>query len=228
MPRMPSAPRLPLLRRLLAVLAVGVSVAAVIDTLFGLPHGVDLEIPLRAVDRWLAGGVPYEPESFGRGIGVGLPFLYPPYALPLFAPLAVLPRLAVHVAWFAGLLGASVFALRRLGFTWRWVPWVLAWPPFSEALIVENVQLFIFAAWVLLLVPPLDDDDDPRDRSLVARRGLLGALTALLKVSQPHSIVRQLRWDRRAAVVGLAALVLVVLITLPFTGSALWSDWLDQ
>jgi hypothetical protein len=50
------------------------------------PHlGVDIEIPLRAADRWLTGGPPYEAHAFITGSGATLPFLYPPVVLPLFA-----------------------------------------------------------------------------------------------------------------------------------------------
>src|SRR6476646_1560338 len=58
-------------------------VKAQVGTIWAVPRaGVDLESPLRAADRWLAGAPPYNPEGFTAGPGVVQPFLYPPYTLP--------------------------------------------------------------------------------------------------------------------------------------------------
>ena len=82
---------------LIAILAV-VVVWALWQLVTGYPIGVDLEIPLRAAERWLRGEDPYPPDAFQAPNGPDLPFLYPPSLLPLIAPLTVLPRAAVSVA----------------------------------------------------------------------------------------------------------------------------------
>ena len=45
-----------------------------------------------------------------------LPFLYPPFVLPLIAPLTLLPRAVVSIAWAILLVGAAYASARRLGF----------------------------------------------------------------------------------------------------------------
>jgi len=107
---------------------------------------------------------------------------------------------------------------------------MLVWPPFAEALIAGNVQIFIFAAFVLLFAAAGTDDAGamPRRSTPILKRAMLAAATAFLKVSQPHVIAYQLRWDRRAAIVAMLAIASLVVATLPLTGTAIWMDWIDQ
>jgi hypothetical protein len=226
----PGEPSNRLLRIGLGVLALVGSLAALGDLVSGYPWGADLEIPLRAAGRWLAGGRAYVPEAFANGSGYDLPFLYPPYALPLFAPLTAVARQPLQAAWFAAGLTVAVATCRWLGVQPRWIPLMLVWPPFAEGLISGNFQIATFAAFVFLLngagrggVGPVPS----RPRSLLAR-GLLGAATVFLKVSQPHVVVHLSRWDRRAAIVAMVAIASLVVATLPLTGTAIWMDWIDQ
>jgi hypothetical protein len=226
----PGTPSNRLLRIGLGVLALVGSLAALGRLVSGLPWGVDLVIPLQAAGRWLAGGRAYVPEAFANGPGYDLPFLYPPYALPLFAPLTAVPLQPLQVTWFAAGLTVAVATCRSLDIKVRWIPLMLVWPPFAECLIAANVQIAIFAGFVFVLNGSGSERGGPvprRPRSPLVR-GLLGAVTAFLKVSQPHVVVHLSRWDRRAAIVAILAIVALVVATLPLTGTAIWMDWIDQ
>jgi hypothetical protein len=147
---LPGTPANTLLRVTLA-LAVA---ASVVSTLGGFlrsyPIAVDLQIPLRAAERWIHGGQPYLASSFQVTSGPGQPFLYPPFVLPVIAPFAALPEGAVTVAWAAICLVVATWTCERLGIpAWAW-PFVLAWPPFAQALLGLNVQVLLFAAFVAL------------------------------------------------------------------------------
>jgi len=195
---------------------------------------VDLEIPLRAAERWLAGEPPYIADAFTAPAGATLPFLYPPFTLPLLAPLTVLPRTLVGVTVTALLLGSAVMACRRLSIPWLWLPLFLAWPPFSEGLVTGNVQIALFTAFVYLFFTsggspwrarPRDIADPATSGALV---GGLATVIGAIKVSQPHAWVYALRYRPRAAVAGLLVAALVVGATLSLTGTALWFDWVAQ
>lgn len=192
--------------------------------------GVDLEIPLRAAARWAAGGQPYQPSAMLVQSGPGLPYLYPPYLLPLLVPIASLPRDAVLDLWLAGCLLVSVWTCRRLAVPWLAVPFVLAWPPFLEGLITGNVQVFAFAAFVGLLYAPPDGAPRPRpfEQTRALPNGLLAAAIGALKVAQLLPLLYLLRRQTRAAIVALLALTVLTLATMPFTGAAAYGDWLAQ
>jgi len=216
----------------LSAVVVAMSVVSLRDLLQVYPRGIDLQIPLQAAERWLAGGRPYLGEAFLPGAEVP-PFLYPPYALVLFAPLTGIAETTVEILWFVASVALSFAACRRLGFPWWLIPLVLLWPPFTEAFVGGNIQTAIFAAFVFLLVE-LDRSSSERDvvppagAVRTVGRGLIGAVTAFLKVSQPHAIVYLIRREPVVAVVAVGAIVLLAVATLPLTGIALWSAWLDQ
>ena len=116
--------------------------------------GLDLEIPLRAATNWSTGAAVYPPSAMLVQHGPGLPYLYPPFLLPLLTPLAALPRDLVIDVWLVVCLVAAVWTCRRLGIPWPAVPFLLAWPPFGEGLIVGNVQILLFAAFVAVFYEP--------------------------------------------------------------------------
>lgn len=216
---------------------VGLLVAVAVRNLIATyPVGVDLEIPLRAARRWLDGGQPYLSGSFQAGPGYDLPFLYPPFVLPIVAPLLALPRLLVTVIWLGLGILVAVWTCRQLAIPWRWIPLGLLWPPFFEALLGGNVQLILFAAFAALMYArpggvapwhPVDRDPGDGDRPALVD-GLLAVANGALKVSQVHPWVLLLRRRPRAAVLGAAVVVAIVLATLPLTGIELWFDWLAQ
>ena len=186
---------------------------------------VDIEIPLRAADRWIQGSQPYLASSFAAPVGYDLPFLYPPVVLPFLAPLTLLPRAIVLAAWAAVVLAAAVFTLRRLGVAWLLVPLILAWPPFAEGILGGNVQVLLAAAFVAVFVP----DPAPRTgRRGDLQAGVLAAIIPVFKVSQPHAWFGLLRDRQRAALLGALAVAVIVAVTLPLVGVQLWVDWLEQ
>ena len=238
------APPNRLLRFALGVLALGMILIALRNLLLLYPWGADLEIPLRAARRWLDGGQPYLAQAFSVGPGYDLPYLYPPYYLPLVAPLLWLPRELVTVGWFGACLAAAAFACRRLAIPARWWPLLLIWPPFAEGLLGGNVQVLLFAAFTALWwkdpggrllgsptgtapFQPISYDPASAERP-AGVDGLLGAAVGALKASQIHPwlFLGRRRW--RAAAIGAGAIVGLTLMTLPLTGVQLWVDWLAQ
>jgi hypothetical protein len=223
-----------LFRTFLWAVAGGLSLVAVRDLLAGYAPFVDIEIPLRAAERWLAGGEPYAASAFESGPGYDLPFLYPPFVLPFVAPLTALPREVVWGAWFGVCLGAAVAIARRLGVPWLAVPLVLLWPPFAEAILGGNVQLLLVAGFAFLFFgrpgpwwAPVERDPAIADRPAIVD-GALGAAIPAFKLSQPHAWVALLRRRPAAALAGLGLVAAVALATLPLVGLDAWWAWLAQ
>jgi hypothetical protein len=215
----------------LAVIAI---LRSLIDLLTYYPYGVDLEIPLRAASRWVAGGQPYLPEAFNVPSGAGLPFLYPPATLPFIAPLLAIPRFLLFPAWTAVCVGAGVFACRRLALPWWLVPIALAWPPFAEGILGGNVQLILFAAFTSVFwrgggapFAPLARDPRDADRPAAAD-GLLAAAIGALKISQAHTWLFMLRRRPVAAAIGAVVVIAIVVTTLPLVRIDRWADWIGQ
>jgi hypothetical protein len=196
--------------------------------LAGYPIGVDLEIPLRAAERWLAGQDPYPISAFSAPSGPDLPFLYPPFILPLIAPFTLLPRAVVGIAWAILLVAIAYASARRLGFGLIVGGLVLLWPPYLEALLGGNIQILLFAAYVALMHRD-GRQLDPADRERpAALEGILGAFVGALKVSQVHAWVYVLRRRPAAAAIGLIFFGMIALLTLPLVGVPMWFDWLSQ
>jgi len=234
--------RSPLSARLTAIAPVGALaiVAAIVAVVGGVvvllthPLMVDLEIPLRAAERWVGGGEPYLASSFSAPEGYGLPFLYPPPVLPFLAPLLALPRGVVVAAWLAATVGAAVFVARRLGVPWRAVPVVLCWVPFSEGLVGGNAQVLLVAGFVAVFFdapagPWRPVPRDPRDGGRMAiADGVLATITPALKLTQPHAWAALLRRRPAAALLGLCVAAAVAIATLPLVGVGAWRAWIEQ
>jgi hypothetical protein len=220
-------------KRLTLVLAVIVAAAC----LFGLPEligvfpaGIDVEIPLRAASHFAAGGQAYPASAMLVEKGPDLPYLYPPFLLPLLTPIAALPRGAVTGVWLIFGVLCAVWTCRRLAIPWPAVPFVLAWPPFAEGLITGNVQILAFTAFVALMYEP--PDGSLRERRFIPARdfanGVLAAAIGALKVTQLLSVLYLARRRFRAALIGLVALAAVAVVMLPLTGVSIYFDWLAQ
>ena len=220
--------------RALEIVAAVVAIVGGVVVLLTHPPMVDLEIPLRAAERWVHGGEPYLASSFSAPEGYGLPFLYPPPVLPLLAPLLVVSRGVVVAAWLAATVGAALFVARRLGMPWRAVPVVLCWVPFAEGLVGGNAQVLLVAAFVAVFFdaptgPWHPSPRDPRDGGRPAiLDGTLAAITPALKLTQPHAWAALLRRRPAAALLGLGAAVAVALATLPLVGIGAWQAWIAQ
>jgi hypothetical protein len=212
---------------LVAVL-IGVDAVSLQRLLAGYPAGVDLEIPLHAAERWLAGGEPYPPEAFKVDVGPGLPFLYPPFVLPIVAPLTNLPRGLPLVVWTLILVAGGRLAGMRLGLSPRVAAVALLWPPFFEGILGGNVQILLFAGFAVLLYRDGQQLDPADEERTAAVDGVLGAFVGALKISQVHAWVYVLRRRPPAAVVGLAVIVGLALMTLPLVGIDAWTHWISQ
>jgi hypothetical protein len=229
-----NGPRRLLIGALVVLLALLIVKALVGTVLIAPRFAIDMEIPLRAAERWQAGGPPYVASAFTSAPGATQPFLYPPYTLPFFALLTGLSRTLVGVVAVAIMLVASVLATRRLGIPWIWLPLVLAWPPFAETIFGANVQTLLFAAFVFLFyragaapwAPRPRDVADPDESGPLI--GGLATIVGAVKISQPHPWLYVLRHRPRAAIGGALVVLAIVSATVPLTGIGLWFDWLAQ
>jgi hypothetical protein len=212
----------------LGAILVVVDAVSLAQLLAGYPAGVDLEIPLRAAERWLSGGNPYPPEAFDAPIGPDLPFLYPPLVLPFVAPLTVLPRVLPLVGWAIVLVASGFLAGRRLGLPAVVAGVALLWPPFFEGIMGGNVQILLFAAFTVLMYRDGHQLDPARRERPASVEGVLGAFVGALKISQVHTWVYLLRRRPRAAAIGLGVFAVVALVTLSLVGIDSWVHWVSQ
>ena len=212
---------------LVAVL-VAVVAWALWQLLNGYPLGVDLEIPLRAAERWLAGDDPYPSGAFDAPNGPDLPFLYPPFVLPMLAPLTLLPRTFVAVAWATALVVGGWHSGRRLGLGRIVAALALCWPPFAEGILGGNVQILLFAAFAALMYRDGRQLDPAGHERPAVVDGVLASFVGALKVSQVHAWIYVLRRRPAAAVLGLAPFVLLAITTLPLVGIDTWVAWATQ
>ena len=222
-----------LLAGLIVVLAILIG-RALIGTILAAPRfGNDLEISLRAGERWLSGASVYLP-TFSAGPGAVQPFLYPPYTLPLISVLTAIPREIIIPVWVGVMFLAAVFACRLLEIPWPWVIPVLLWPPFAEGIVAANIQIILFAAFIALFFARSGTPWIARQRDLAdpsesaARMGSLATRVGAIKISQPHPWLYVLRRRPLAAVAGAGVALILVLITLPMTGINLWFEWVGQ
>jgi hypothetical protein len=220
-------------RRLTFVIAIAcgaLALAGVEALRAAFPFGIDLEIPLRAAAHWSAGAPVYPPSAMQVQSGLDLPYLYPPFLLPLLSPIASLPREPVIDVWLVLCLMTAVWTCRRLGIPWLAVPCLMAWPPFGEGLIVGNVQILLFAAFVAVFYEPgvaaLEQRELRPGRDLP--NGILAAVVGALKVAQVLPVLYLARRRFRAAFLGVAILGVVALASLPLTGLHIYADWLAQ
>ena len=225
-----------LLRFALLVLAAVPTLLAAWRLLGWQIPGIDLLIPLLAAQRWLNGGDPYVAASFKEMLGPDLPYLYPPFVLPLLAPLLRLPVELMLAGWVGICFGAAVWTLGRLRVPLRWMPAFLVWAPFLEGIVSGNAGIIAFAAFAALFftraaspanLHPIDRD--PTDRSIPGLpEGLKATTVAAVKVSQVHAFLYLMLHRPRAGLAGLACLGLLVAATLPITGIAIYGDWVEQ
>jgi hypothetical protein len=227
-----TGPRRLLIAGLLAIYVILVLWALIGTVLIAPRFAVDMEIPLRAAERWQTGQPPYLASAFTSPPGASQPFLYPPYLLPLFALLTHVPRLIVGSVAIGVMLGTSILACRRLGIPWIWLPLVLAWPPFSEAIYGANIQTLLFAAFVFLFFRDSAAPWRPRSRDIASQSesgpiiGVLATVVGAVKISQPHPWLYVLLRRPRGAIVGALVVIAIVLATVPLTGTDLWFDWI--
>ena len=172
----------------------------------------DLKLYLRAGGSWLDGQAVYLAAPLTRAPSdpTLLPFVYPPFLLPLFGALDRLPLALVIVIWELAAIAAVVLALRLLGVRPRWLPILLLWPPIALGLSVGNAASFAFlglaAGW--------------RWGPALVLGGAFKAQAAIPSLS----LLRDRRW--REFLLGFALVGGLILVTLPLTGVSIYGDWL--
>jgi hypothetical protein len=207
----PSAPRLNHVE-VLAILAL-VAMALTDVTMAWQPLR-DLGIYLKAGEHFRDGSAVYlqTPLTVQPLDRTNYPYLYPPLTLPFFGALSILPVQIAQAIWLAGSLGLGLVALRRFGVARSWLIPALLWPPLFQGIWVGNVAVPVLA--------------------LFALGPSLGAGLVIGAVFKPYTgltalwLVRERRWLQIAA--GAVALLAVAAATLPLTGFALWTAWLDS
>ena len=214
----------------LGLIVVWLAITGLPALLAGTMFGNDIEIPLRAAERWSAGGQAYPPSAMLVTDGPNLPFLYPPFLLPLIVPFSHLPHELVWDVWVGLTALVAVWTCRRLGMPWPAVPFALLWPQFFAGIFLGNVQIWHFAAFVALLyVPgPVGPIQKRLTRSNDVLNGLQAAGVGALKVLQLVPVLYLARRRFRAAVIALVAVGVVALLMLPFTGLSIYGDWWAQ
>ena len=229
----PGTPATTIIRLGLGVVVVLTSLVADADVA-KFPVAIDMMIPLAAAERWLAGGVAYLPTGF-TDREILPPFLYPPFVLPLLAPLTSLPLDLVRYASALIALGVAVLAMRRLAIGWVLVPFVLLWEPMFLGVWEANIQVILFAAFVATFwIAPRRHDLEPQPRPIDERGsvtplvGWYAATVASVKATQIQAWLAILRRGPRAAVIGALPWAALALVTLPLVGTALYGDWLGQ
>jgi alpha-1,2-mannosyltransferase len=183
------------------------------------PIMVDLDVYRLAGATLLAGGDFYHLPG-------ALPFLYPPFAALLAAPIAVLPLTLVQVAWNAAGALALVAMLYRFGLT-GWVLSLVATAtaffvqPVVQTLAFGQVGIFLVALVVLDLVP------GPRvfSRRLLPEGTLTGLAAAIKLTPAIFLLFLLLAGKRRALVVASGSAVSVTLasaILIPQRSAEFW------
>lgn len=136
-------------------------------------------------------------------------FLYPPVLLPAVAALASIPRELAAGAFVAALVLAAVLGLRLLGMRWSWALLLLSFPPLFKGLLSGNVASIGFLLYVAA--------------PAVGALAVLGASFKVQSALPALWLARAARW--RDLAIGMAALLLLVLITLPLVGVESWTDY---
>jgi Glycosyltransferase family 87 len=218
----------------LAAVAAPLVVYEAVRVVTNFPVSIDLVIPLQAAERWLSGGAVYLADGFRDPEAIP-PFLYPPFVLPLIGALTQLPADMLRWVWLAAFVGIAVLTCRRLAMPWWLVPFAIAWPPFAEGVWNGNIQVVLFAAFVVTFwVSPNQHDLAIDARDLTDRRqtgpltGFTAATVGAVKVSQAFAWLVVARHQPRAAILGATPWLVVVVATLPLTGIGLYRDWLGQ
>lgn len=198
----------------IAALVVAVIVGMVLTDLTLLPSQPfrDLGIYFKAGQHF-ASGTPVYQTALTTSVPVDrteYPYLYPPFTLPFLALVAAVPLPIVNLVVTGLGVVALLVVFRLVGIRPRWWLPLLLWPPAFQGLYVANVAVFtalLFAAgpWF------------GAGLVLTAAFKAYSALVALW-------LAREGRW--RQIVLGIAALVLISLLTLPLVGVDQWRSWL--
>ncbi|MCX6465438.1 MAG: glycosyltransferase 87 family protein [Pseudonocardiales bacterium] len=163
---------------------------------------IDLEVYRFGVQAWLSGGDMYGPLPVTSG-DIALPFIYPPFAALLLAPLALVPW---PLAW-AGLLGMSALAL---GLTLYVVARRL-WPSGGRGGALSVASIGLPLALAVTPNAPIDFANPPEAMTYglepVIQTIEFGQVNLLLMaLVAADCLVREPRWPR-GLLIGVAAAV---------------------
>ncbi|MCE7002814.1 glycosyltransferase 87 family protein [Kibdelosporangium philippinense] len=170
-------------------------------------YRIDIDAYRIGLQVWWDGG-----DLYGRmpetAVGISLPFLYPPFAAAILAPLGLLPFGLVSALWTLLTIGCVALViglvLRSLGAANAWwltaviLPFALFIEPVRDHIFFGQVNIFLMALVMLdLLVTK------PR-----WPRGLLIGLAAAIKLTPlAFLLILLLRKDFRAAVVSVLSFI---------------------
>ncbi|HEX7492091.1 MAG TPA: glycosyltransferase family 87 protein [Candidatus Limnocylindrales bacterium] len=172
----------------------------------------DLGIYLKAGNHYLAGSPVYMSAAITAAPAdpKDLPYLYPPFTLPVFGALAILPQRLAEVVWSLGSVGLAIFALRRIGLPGRLAVLALLWPPIFVGVWVGNVAV---PALALFAIGPW-----------LGSGLVLGAAFKSYTGLASLWLVRERRWVELGT--GIALLLILAALTMPLVGVDLWFKWL--
>jgi hypothetical protein len=209
--RPPPADVTPRVRMVLLIVSLAILAFPAIDVLraaakpaFNGYAGIDYVMYMDAARRWLDGGSYFHPYQLAGPYSLQMgDVLYPPNALLLFVPFALMPALVSAIMWWAVPLGATaamVWRLRPSPVAWPFLALCVFWPPFVARIIAGNPVMWAMAAVAL---------------GFLVRWAFLGVL---IKPSLFPFALLGMR-DRRWWI----GLVVLVLVSIPF--GSLWIDW---
>lgn len=188
-----------------AVFALPIAFAVAIPHPLEQPFGVDFQLYRDVALRWLSGGPYFEPYQLAGPYEIQAgDVLYPPVALWLFVPFAVLPEAIASILWWTLPIAAVVYALWRLRprpESWPLIALCLAWPTTLLKTWTGNPVIWSVAALAL--------------GTLWAWPSLFVALKPSLGPFALFGVWRRSWW---------AAAALFVVISVPF--GSLWADWI--
>ena len=172
----------------------------------------DFHLYLGAGSTALAGGSPYLTAPITTTTDRDLlPFVYPPFTIPLFELLASVPRLVADALWVGLSIAAVVAALWLLGVRGRWLIVLVAWPAVAQGIAVGNVASFTFFLFALGF-----------------KFGAAIVLSGMFKVQSMIPtlwLLVERRWRQLFA--GITILAVIALISLPIVGLHTWIAWPD-
>jgi alpha-1,2-mannosyltransferase len=198
--------------RIVRILIVGVSGLLVTIAVVGIPgvppipfgladqYRLDLDVYRLGARAWVSGTPLYGPDFPVTGLGLPLPFVYPPVAAVLFTPLLLVSLAAASVLMtllsIAAAARVSFLAIRASGLridAWRFaalLPLVVLTDPVRMTVLLGQINL------LLLLAVATDTLGGSHRRA----RGVLVGVAAAVKLTPLVFVVWFLiRGDRRAA-----------------------------
>jgi alpha-1,2-mannosyltransferase len=208
--------------RLLAVLATLVVVAqAVVLAVWPEAHVllIDLQVYRAGGEHVLAGAPLYD-----GGVLLDLPFVYPPFAAVLFAPLSLLPLGLLKLIWTAAGLGLLVYVIHRCA-PRAGLPVAVLLALLATALDPVRTTLYLGQINIVLLALVVGDLlGRPESRW----RGVGVGLAAAVKLTPLMFVVFLLVTGRRraavTAVVTFVAAAVVGFVVAPADSVAFWFD----